>query len=288
MKRGRHRQTRSRARRWLASFLIGAIHLPPLTALFAGANPADWMFFAVQYGLLAFCLAAGLHRYFAHGAFRTSRSFQFAMGVMATTTYVDPIGFTGSHRIHHREADGERDVHSPRQGFWFCWFSNHVDEGYTDEEVDAMAPDLTRYPELRWLRRHKIVPGLVLAVLTFWLGGYSMFAIGFCLPRVVAFHLTSAVNYFGHGSGTRRYLTRDDSTNNALVSLLTLGEGWHNNHHFYPASARAGIGSWELDLYYYALKLLEKVGLVWHVREPPIDVMRRVSLAKTAPAAAAR
>jgi hypothetical protein len=88
----------------LASFLIGAIHVPPLMALFAGANLADWMCFVVQYGLLAFCLAAGLHRYFAHGAFRTSRSFQFAMGLIATTTYVDPIGFTGSRRIHHRGA----------------------------------------------------------------------------------------------------------------------------------------------------------------------------------------
>jgi stearoyl-CoA desaturase (delta-9 desaturase) len=113
---------------------------------------------------------------------------------------------------------------------------------------------------------------VALGALTWWLGGFSLFAIGFVLSRCLLLNLVSTVNYFGHRAGTRRYATRDASTNHALVALLTFGEGWHNNHHHYPAAARAGFYWWELDPVYYTIRLLAWLGIVWELREVPEEV----------------
>jgi len=150
----------------------------------------------------------------------------------------DPISFAGKHRIHHKYADNEGDVHSPHGGFWFCWFGSLFDDGCTDEEIQAMARDLTKFPELAWLPRFFWVPRVALGAATYALGVLSMFAIGFCSSRAMIIHGASAVNYFCHVFGTQRYATGDKSRDNALVALLTFGEGWHNNHHHFPAAAR--------------------------------------------------
>jgi stearoyl-CoA desaturase (delta-9 desaturase) len=266
---GRRPRAKSPGERWRNWLFIGALHALPVAAIVGGTTRADWLAFAVLYPASCVGIGMGLHRYFAHRSFRTSRAFQLALAVFAGTAFTDPIGFAGKHRLHHRHSDTPADVHSPGMGFWSCWFGSLVDDGCDETAVRAMTPDLARYPELVWLRRYFWVPGVAVGALTWCLGGFSMFAVAFCGSRVLMLNLASALNYFCHRLGTRRYATPDRSTNNVLVALLTFGEGWHNNHHHYPASARAGFFWWEIDPFYYAIRLLAWLGIVWDVREVP-------------------
>lgn len=246
--------------------LVAALHLAPLGVLVTGTRAGDWVACVFLYLLSSLGVGVGLHRYFAHRSFRTSRAFQLVLGLLAATAFGDPVGFSGKHRLHHRHADTERDVHTPRRGFWSCWFESLWDDGLSERDVLRVTRDLTLYPELRWLHRFFFVPALATAALTLLVGGYSMFAVGFCTSRVAIIHATSAVNYFGHRSGRRRYATPDDSTNNAWLGVLAFGEGWHNNHHRHPRAARAGVAWWELDGFYYVIRALAWAGLVSDVR----------------------
>ena len=249
-------------------FVVG-LHALPLVAFFTGARLIDvvaCLGFSLVY---AFGLGGCLHRYFAHRAFKTSRLFQFIMCLLTGMTFGDPIWFAGKHRIHHKHSDTPFDVHSPKQGFWFCWFGSVADEGYSEEEILKHASDLTCYPELLWMHRNYWVTPLIIALVTFLFGGFSMLAVGYGGSIIVALHSASAINYFCHKGRNRRYQTSDGSTNNLLLSVLTFGEGWHNNHHHYPHTARAGFFWWEIDMVYYFVKFLSWLGVVWDVREVP-------------------
>ena len=248
---------------------ILVIHALPVVALAQGAEPRVWLMFAGMYVVLSMSVGVGLHRYFAHRAFKTSRIFQFLLGIGATLSFTDPIAFTGKHRLHHRYSDTEEDVHTPLQGFLRCWFGSVVDEGYTDEEVMARARDLTQFPELRLLHRYFFLPGIVLGASIYFFMGFSFFAIGYIGAIALLLNLTSSVNYFCHIYGSRPYQTRDDSRNNFWVALVSFGEGWHNNHHYYPNSARAGFEWWQIDPVYWMIRLLQAFGMVWQVREVP-------------------
>ena len=251
-----------------ALFLL-LLHMQPVIALIRGTHVRDWIVCICLYMLSAFGLGVGLHRYFAHRSFQTSRSFQFILCLLAAIGFGDPVWFAGKHRLHHKHSDTTLDVHSPHQGFWFCWFASIFDEGYTDEEILARARDLTQYSELMWIHRHYYLIPIAIAFTTHFVGGYSMFAIGYCLSLLLALHAASEVNYYCHKGKNRRYETQDRSTNNSVLGLLTFGEGWHNNHHHYPGTARAGFFWWELDVFYYVLKVLSMLGLVWNLREVP-------------------
>ncbi|WP_279246834.1 acyl-CoA desaturase [Candidatus Litorirhabdus singularis] len=238
----------------------------------------DWYVFALIWPLQLLGSTLALHRYFAHRSFATSRVFQGFLALCAATAFGDPIGFSGKHRLHHRHTDTDADVHSPTQGAWSCWIGSLVDFGYREEEVLRNTKDLCRYPELVWLHKHKYVPACIIALALFAYGGFTTVAIGLCLGAVSIIHLAGAVNYFCHTRGSRRFNTSDDSTNNAIIAVLALGEGWHNNHHYYPSSARAGLYWWEIDAVYWVICLLERTGLIWAVRRPPARVYQAVSL----------
>ena len=248
---------------------LAVLHLLPVAALIAGTTAADWWTFAATHLTLAFFVASGLHRYFAHQSFRTSRAGQLVLGVGGCLAFTDPIGFAGKHRIHHRYSDTDGDPHSPNEGWFACWIWSLADDHLTDEQVRAACPDLMRHAELRWLNRWYWVPGITLAAIYLAWGGIARLGVGFALALVLALHLTSAVNYACHRWGTRRFDTAEGSRNNAVVALLTWGEGWHNNHHRYPGAARAGFHWYEIDVNYYVIKLLSAVGLVWDVKEVP-------------------
>ena len=133
--------------------------------------------------------------------------------------------------------------------------------------------DLARYPELRFLDRFDVLVPALLAVGLFLLGGWQWLVWGFFISTVVLFHCTCFINSLAHVFGTRPYRSGDDSRNNFLLAILTLGEGWHNNHHYYQASTRQGFHWWQIDITYYVLKTLSFVGIVWDIREPPADVV---------------
>lgn len=248
---------------------IFLLHACPVIALFFGTTTIDWIVFACMWPVLAISSTLGLHRYFAHKSFKTSRGFQGFLAICATISFGDPIGFSGKHRIHHKYSDQGKDVHSPRHGLWRCWIGNLVDCGHSETEVRRHAKDLCRFPELVWLHENRRVPGLLVSILFFTIGGFSMLAIGYALAVVSIIHLAGAVNYFCHGRGSRRYETNDESTNNWFIAIFSLGEGWHNNHHYCQNSARAGFYWYEIDILYWIICLLERMGLVWNVRRPP-------------------
>ncbi len=252
------------------SGFIALVHLLPLTLFYSGTRPSDWLLFVVFYFLTIFALGGFLHRYFAHHAFRTSRSFQFMMALFAGVFFADAVGFAGKHRLHHKFADTAEDVHSPVQGWWFCWIGSLVDEGYSDEQILMMAKDLTAYPELAWLHRYFYAPAIVVGLAICWIGGYATFVTAYGLNLLVAIHAPSAVNYFCHDGKGRNFATPDGSSNSIVLGYLFLGEGWHNNHHRYPASARLGLRRLEPDLIYHCLRVLAAAGLIWDLREPEV------------------
>jgi stearoyl-CoA desaturase (Delta-9 desaturase) len=134
-------------------------------------------------------------------------------------------------------------------------------------------PDLVRYPELMWLDRQRFMPGLLLGFAVWMIGGWSALFGGFLLSTVVLYHCTFFINSLAHVLGRQRYLTGDDSRNNWWLALITLGEGWHNNHHYFMASTRQGFYWWEVDFTYYGLRGLEALGLVWDLKTPPAHVL---------------
>ncbi len=231
-----------------------------------GPSYEDWLFFACLYPVAGIGVTVSLHRYFSHRSFDTSRVFQFVLALMAATGFGDAIRFAGKHRLHHLHADTDQDVHAPCQGLWHCWIGSLIFPDYPREKIEKQAADLMRYPELRWLSRYYLVPGLTLGAVAYWLGGITMLGVGVCLVPVVLIHQSAAVNYFCHRFGYSRYDNGDQSRNNVLVALFTLGEGWHNNHHHRPSSARTGETWWEVDVLYWFILLLESLGLVWNVR----------------------
>ncbi|MGH8455970.1 MAG: acyl-CoA desaturase, partial [Stenotrophobium sp.] len=157
-------------------------------------------------------------------------------------------------------------------GFWF----SHLGWIFNTEAAAAdysRVPDLTRYPELMWLNRNRFLPGIVLGLLCFLGFGWAGLFVGFFWSTVLLYHSTFAINSVAHVLGRPRYLTGDESKNNFWLAMLTLGEGWHNNHHYYMASARQGFYWWEIDLTYYALRLLGVFNIVWDIKEPPAHVL---------------
>jgi stearoyl-CoA desaturase (Delta-9 desaturase) len=262
--------------RWARLTPYMLIHALALAALFEPVTARCLWVFALTYALKTFGASAGYHRYFSHRAFRLSRSGQFALGLLACTSLQNgPLWWAAHHRVHHRRSDQQGDPHSPREGFWWAqvlWIFAH--RGKRLEEVR----DLTRYPELVLLDRFNQLPALALGA-GLWLGfGYAEFLWGFAASTVACWHASSAVNSLGHRFGTRPYATGDDSRNHWALALLTLGDGWHNNHHRHASSARHGFLWWELDLSYLALRALERVGLVSDLRPVPAEVIaERVS-----------
>jgi fatty-acid desaturase len=267
------RRTRPFTERVRVCAFLMVLHALPALALWRGTRAWDWVLGAGMYAFLGFAVGVCLHRYFAHRSFRAGRITQAGLAAIGALAFTDPIGFAGKHRLHHRHADGPGDVHSPREGFWYCWLGSLIDEGYTREEVLAQATDWRRYPELVWLNRAFFVPGTLLGAALYALGGFSTLAIGFCLPLALVLHVTSAVNYFGHGTGERRFATRDRSTNHRWLALVSFGEGWHNNHHRFPYSARAGLARTEWDMCFVWIRALEWLGCASALRLPPDRVL---------------
>lgn len=269
--------------------------LVPFVVLHAGcllAFVVGWSWTAVVAGFLlvvvrATFVTAFYHRYFSHKAFRTSRPAQFVFAVLGNTAVQrGPLWWAAHHRQHHRVTDQEGDPHSPVvRNLWWSHIGWLTDAKNFPMDPRAI-PDLIRYPELRWLDRFDTLVPLLYAVGLWaagaWLEsaapglgttGPQMLVWGFFVSTTLLFHATSLVNSGAHTFGKRRFPTEDDSRNSFLIALVTMGEGWHNNHHYYPGAARQGFYWWELDLTYYLLKLLSWTGLIWGLNPVPAGIL---------------
>ena len=251
------------------------VHLAVLGVLWSGVTWTAAALCIALYLVRMFAVTAGFHRYFSHRSYDTSRAFQFALAFLAQTSLQKGVlWWAAKHRHHHRYSDTVEDVHSPGlHGFLFA----HVGWIFAARRGKAdydLVRDLSAYPELAWLDRHPHVPGVLLGVGCFLLAGWPGLFVGFFLSTAILFHGTFAINSLAHCFGRQRYLTGDDSRNNWWLALITLGEGWHNNHHYYQISTRQGFHWYEVDVTYYALKALSWIGLVWNLHAPPEEVLR--------------
>ncbi|MEE8061308.1 MAG: acyl-CoA desaturase [Gemmatimonadales bacterium] len=251
------------------------VHLAAFAAIWTGVTVEALIVAFALYVIRMFGVTAGNHRYFSHRTFRTSRVGQFLLAWLAqTSAQRGVLWWAAKHRHHHRYSDTIEDVHSPRHhGFWY----SHVGWIFTKRhgKVDySQVPDLAKYPELVFLDRHPYLPAAVLGAAIWLVMGWTGLVVGFIWSTIVLYHGTFAINSMAHEIGTQRYVTGDDSRNNWWLAIITLGEGWHNNHHAYQSSTRQGFRWYEVDITFYALTALSWIGVVWDLRSPPAAVVK--------------
>jgi len=276
---------------------LGAIpfllmHLACLLAFVTGVSKVALIVCAVTLFVRMFGITGGYHRYFSHRSYKTSRFFQFILALLGTcAAQMGPLWWAAHHRHHHRHADTEHDIHSPGlKGF----FESHVGwilrKKFYQPGIENTVPDFAKYPELRFLNRYCLLPPILLAIsliiLGMWLNhaypglhtsGLQMVVWGFFISTVMLYHITFSINSLTHIVGWRRFKTKDESRNCFCIALMTMGEGWHNNHHRYPSSERQGFYWWEVDTTHYVLKILSWLRVVWALREPAKEIYGRAS-----------
>ena len=244
------------------------LHVACLLVFFV---PFHWVYVVLlvaTYSARAFGATAGYHRYFSHRSYKLGRKSQFVMAFLAQTSAQKGIlWWAAHHRYHHRHSDDEKDIHSPiHSGLWWShigWFRWHEFYRYDSRLIR----DFEIYPELRWLNRYHWLPSLLLGLTIFGAFGFGAFVWGFVVSTVLLYHGTFSINSLAHVWGHRRYDTGDHSRNNLFLALITLGEGWHNNHHKFVHSCRQGLRWWEVDVTYYVLKFLSFLGIATDLRE---------------------
>ncbi len=244
-----------------------------LACAFVIVYPPTWPLVGLalaSYLLRMWGITAGYHRYFAHRSFRTSRVFQFVLALIGSTAMENgPLWWASWHRRHHKYVDTPADPHSPLvYGFWQAHVGWIFDPRYDWTDLSNVR-DLSRFRELRLLDRYAWVPLVGYALLCYAIAGAAGVVWGFVVSTIAVNHATFCINSLAHMWGSRRYRTPDTSRNNPLLALIALGEGWHNNHHFYMSSARQGFFWWEVDVSYYTLKLLAWLRLIHDVHQPP-------------------
>jgi stearoyl-CoA desaturase (delta-9 desaturase) len=251
------------------------VHLACVAAIWTGIT---WQAVAIGialYWLRMFAIGAGYHRYFSHRAFSTSRAFQFVLALLSqSSAQKSVLWWAAKHRHHHLHSDTERDVHSPRhKGFLYSHVGWIFARRHAKTDLVKVA-DFARYPELMWLHRYELVPAIALGVLCWLIEGWPGLVVGFFWSTVMLYHGTFCINSLAHVRGRKRYVTGDDSRNNWLLALFTMGEGWHNNHHACQSSVRQGFRWWEFDPTFYILKVLSWLRVVWDLKRPPEAVLR--------------
>lgn len=262
------------------------LHLSIVSLIWVGASWFAVVFCAVLYAIRMFAITAFYHRYFAHKTYRTSRIVQFLFALLGSTAVQrGPLWWASHHRHHHVHSDDFPDAHSPVQhGFLWShlgWFLSQANFATKHDRVK----ELSAFPELRFLDRFDIIVPILFAVSIYVLGaelathaphlhtnGSQLLVWGFVISTIALYHGTFTVNSLAHVWGKRRYATKDQSRNNWFIAIITLGEGWHNNHHHFPGSASQGFYWWEIDLTYYGLKLMAATGLIWDLRKVPLNI----------------
>lgn len=274
---------------WLRAIPFLGMHLACLGVIWVGVSKVAIATAVALYAIRMFALTGFYHRYFSHRTFRTSRAVQFVFAVIgASCVQRGPLWWAAHHRQHHRHADTQQDPHSPTlRGFLWSHLGWFLTTRAFRTDI-ARVPDLAAFPELRWLDRYDTLVPVILAGVLFGVGtwlkhvapalgtsGGQMLVWGFFISTVVLFHATVTINSLAHRFGARRFQTNDNSRNNLWLALITFGEGWHNNHHFYPGSARQGFRWWEVDFTFYGLKALAALGLVRDLKPLPAWLVSR-------------
>jgi stearoyl-CoA desaturase (delta-9 desaturase) len=285
---------------WITTLPYVGLHLMALGVLWVGWSPVAVGVCLALFWVRMFAITGFYHRYLSHRTYKTSRWFQFLFAVVGNSSVQKgPLWWAAHHRHHHQFSDQDDDVHSPtKRGFFYSHVGWIFDRANSKTRI-RLVPDLAKYPELRVLDRFDVLIPVLLGIACFGLGvvlearapslgtsGLQMLVWGFFVSSVLLGHSTFTINSLSHVFGRRRFETGDTSRNNFGLALLTLGEGWHNNHHHYPTATRNGFYWWEIDITYYGLYLLSKLGLIWDLKKVPAHILEkgRVRVAEQAAA----
>jgi fatty-acid desaturase len=268
---------------WSMLLIIGAFHVGALAALFF----FSWQRLLVMAVLYVLAINVGIgmcyHRLLTHRGYQVPKWLEYIMTVFATLSLEGgPIFWVSTHRVHHQLSDQEGDPHTPREGGWWAhagWILFGESLHAQTEALSRYSPDLSRDRFHVWLSKYHWLPIALSAVLLFvggwmwggWVNGIAMVLWGAVLRVTLGLHATWLVNSATHMWGSRRFATRDDSRNSWWVALLTGGEGWHNNHHAHPVSARHGLRWYEIDPNFYGIWLLSKLGLARKIQVAKFD-----------------
>lgn len=281
------KQSSRRTVNWIRVMPFLAVHIACLCVYWVGWSPVALGVCLFLFWLRMFAITAFYHRYFSHRSFKTNRSWQFVFAVIgASAAQRGPLWWASHHRKHHKHSDQKDDLHSPNQGFLWSHMGWFTCEDAFDTDYSVIK-DWAKFPELRFINRFDILVPFLLAVSLYGFGellasyapnlattGWQMVIWGFFISTVLLAHATFTINSLCHTWGKRRFKTDDHSRNNFWLALLTLGEGWHNNHHRFAVSARQGFYWWEIDISYYILKLMSKVGIVYDLNPVPSRILK--------------
>jgi fatty-acid desaturase len=259
---------------WTSTTAFAAFHLGAIAAFFFFSWPAFFTAVALYWISLSFGIGMGYHRLFTHRAYKVPKPIEYFLAICGTLALEGgPLFWVATHRVHHQFADKHGDPHTPRDGKWWShilWMmvgeSTHCDI----EKCGKYAPDMVKDKFLVWLSTYHYLPLIAVSIGLYAYGGLPFLLWGTFFRVTLGLHATWMVNSLTHLWGSRRFATRDDSRNNWFVALLSFGEGWHNNHHAHPTSARHGLAWYELDITWMTIWLLEKFGLAKAVRVAPL------------------
>ena len=272
---------------WQRTLPFIFLHVGCLAVIWVGFSWTAFVAAVILYIIRMFAITGFYHRYFSHKTFRTSRFMQFMFAALGNSSMQrGPLWWAATHRHHHKHADHEEDIHSPViSGFMWShigWLTSMKNFPTAYQAI----PDLARYRELVFLNRFDQTVPFVYGLAMLGIGGlleafapalgvtmWQFFIWTFFISTTVLLHGTLFINSLAHVWGKRSYETEDDSRNSLFLAIITLGEGWHNNHHRYPHSTRQGFRWWEVDPTYFGLKILSWLGLIWDLRPVPQRVL---------------
>jgi stearoyl-CoA desaturase (delta-9 desaturase) len=254
---------------WQDTILFIVLHA---VAIYTIGSHFEWRWVGLalaSYYLRMFALSAGFHRYFSHRSYKTSRPFAFFLAFLGECSLQKgALWWASHHRHHHRFSDQPQDVHSPlHKGFLWSHMGWILCDKYKSTN-QALIKDFWAYPELVWLNTNTWLPVSVYIGVLSGLFGVEGVLWGFVVATVFLWHGVFSINSLMHVWGKQAYNTGDNSKNSFLAALVVMGDGWHNNHHYYPVSVRHGFEWWQIDPSYYLLCLLERLGIVWDLKRP--------------------
>ncbi|MCG8313667.1 MAG: acyl-CoA desaturase [Pseudomonadales bacterium] len=280
---------------WVRCIPFIIMHLLCLIALIIETSTFAILFCLGFFWLRMFAITAFYHRYFSHRSFKTNRSWQFLFAVLGNmSAQRGPLWWAAHHRHHHQHSDQKLDLHSPVQrSFWWShlgWFT--CDASFKTNY--ARIRDFEQFPELRFINRYDMLVPLLTMMGIYSLGellrifaptlntnGIQLLVWGFFISTTLLFHSTVTINSLAHCWGSRRFTTKDNSRNNFILALLTLGEGWHNNHHRWPRSAKQGFYWWEIDITYYVLRIMAAFGIIHSLSPVPSKIYKEATINST-------
>jgi stearoyl-CoA desaturase (delta-9 desaturase) len=260
---------------WPTSLVLVLFHIGAIAALFMFSWRNLLISMALYWITVGWGISLGYHRLHTHRSYKVPLWMEYFFAVCgALTLEGGPIFWVATHRIHHQKSDQPGDPHSPHDGAWWAhmgWILFGETNHNNTRMMSKYAPDLAKHKFYVWLNNWHWVPMVALGVILLTIGGWPLMFWGVFLRVVVGLHATWLVNSATHMWGTRRFATKDDSRNSWWVALMTFGEGWHNNHHAHPTSARHGLAWYEFDISWITLTMLKALGIAKQVRVVKID-----------------